>query len=116
MNTKKYTSRGMNSLKGLLAGSLIIGGVINPYSIIIQIILFLVGLAVLLDALLLFGKDTHPATTSVMALIGAILAVIFTVINYSHFYLAIVFFVTVLLYIYVSLTRESIVKEHGEKE
>jgi len=112
----KYTSRGINALRGVLAGSLIIGSVTNPYEIPIRLILFLVGLAVLLDALLLFGKNVHPATTSCMALIGAILAVIFTVIEYAHFYLAIMFFVTILLYIYIFLTRERIVKEHEEKE
>jgi uncharacterized membrane protein YhaH (DUF805 family) len=118
MNERKYTSRSSNALRGFLSGSLIIGSVINPYSIVIQIILFLVGLAILLDALLLFGRNVHPATTSCMALLGAILAVIFTVIDYAHFYIAIMFFVTVLLYIYVFLTRERIVEheEEGEKE
>ncbi|NIO23219.1 MAG: hypothetical protein GTN38_04305 [Candidatus Aenigmarchaeota archaeon] len=115
MNEKKYTTRSTNALRGFLSGSLIIGSVINPYSIVIQIILFLVGLAILLDALLLFGRNIHPATTSFMALIGAIITTIFTFINYAHFYLAIIFFVAVILYIYVFSTRERIL-EHEERE
>lgn len=116
MNERKYTSRSSNALRGFLSGSLIVGSVINPYSIVIQIVLFLIGLAMLLDSLLLFGRNVHPATTSCMALLGAILVVIFTVINYAHFYIAIMFFVTILLYIYISLTRERIVKEHEGEE
>jgi hypothetical protein len=104
--TKKHTSRGINTLKGFLSGSLIIGSVINPYSIIIQLIMFLVGVAVLMHALLLYGKNIHPATTVSMAIIGGVLSILFTFIGYAHFYMALIFFVTILLYIYISMVRK----------
>jgi uncharacterized membrane protein len=111
---EKYASRGGNALRGLLAGSLILG-VVNPYEIPVLMVLFIAGLAILLDALLLFGKNIHPATTSFMALIGAIFSVIFSVAGYAHFYLAIIFLVTALLYVQAFLAREKTVK-HEEKE
>lgn len=112
MSTRKHTSRGINVLKGFLSGSLLVGSVVNPYSIIIQLIMFLVGAAVLMHALLLYGKHTHPATTVFMAVIGGVLSILLTVTGYAHFYLALIFSITVLLYIYISLVREGVVIRH----
>lgn len=113
---KEGKSMWSNALKGFLAGSLIIGSVINPLTLPIQIILFIIGILILLDALLLYGKNTHPGTTSVISLIGAVFSILFTALNYVYFYLAIILFVSVLLYIYRLSIREKISERRGKKE
>ena len=71
--------------------------------------------AMLFDALLIYGKNHHPVTTLFMAVVGGFLSILFTIIGYAHFYLAIIVFITILLYIYVFLTREKILNEHEKK-
>ncbi len=106
MITRRHTSQGINALKGFLSGSLIIGGAINPYSLPVQAILFLIGLVMLLDAYFLYGKDNHPATTSFLALFGAVFSTAFTLLGYAAFYLAVMLFVTALVYAHFYVTRK----------
>lgn len=106
MITGKYTCRGSNALKGFLSGSLIMGSIINPYSIIVQVVLLIIGFLMLLDAILIFGKNVHPATTSAMAVTGAVVAVLFTLLGYIHLYLSVMIFLSILLYVCMFAARE----------
>ena len=88
-----------SALKGFLAGSLISGGIANPYGIGIQAGLFVIGLLVLLDTLLPSGKEMYGVTTAMTSIAGFIIALLLSWMGYSLYYLALVVIVTVLVYI-----------------
>ena len=105
---KKKGPKASNSLKGFISGSLIIGGAINPFNIVIQILLIVVGILVLMDALLMYGKNVFPATTTIAAILGAVLAVIFTLIGYSSYFLSLMMFIFVVLYLYYLAAKKGV--------
>lgn len=89
------------------------GSIINPYTIIVQIIFFLVGLLMFFDAVFIYHKNRHPATTFCVAVMGGLVSIIMTITGNANLYLVLVFLITALIYIYVSLTRRGIISRRG---
>jgi len=89
------------------------GSIINPYTIIVQIIFFLVGLLMFFDAVFIYHKNRHPATTFCVAVLGGAISIIMTFTGNAATYLVLVFLITAIIYIYVSLVRRGVIKRKG---
>ncbi len=116
MSTQKAGPKAGNSLKGFLAGSLIVGAVINPMHILFQIILVVGGILMLMDALVNYWKNVFPGTTTIMAIIGAIFSVTLTIYGYAYYYLALVIFIFIVLYLYYMVAKKGIYQKMQEKK
>lgn len=90
----------MNSLRGFLAGSLMTAGLINYFNAAGQITLFIIGLLVLIDSLMLHGRDTHIATTLFFAVMGGVVSIFLTLLYYGFVYIAVVIVAIFLLYLH----------------
>jgi hypothetical protein len=85
-------------LKGLLAGSLIVGSVINPTGFA-AVILFLIGLYVLIDTIVPYGEQPYPVLTVGFALLGSIIAFAFSAAGLGIPYLVLAVVLTLLVYL-----------------
>jgi hypothetical protein len=103
-----YKSKPMCSsvIKGFLSGSLIVGSLINPYGMPVQLFMLIVGLVMIFDALFVFGRDCRPVTTMLSCVLGAIVVSVFTIISCSGLYLAVVFALIILVYACSLLRRQ----------
>ena len=90
------------------------GSIINPYTIIVQIIFFLVGLLMFFDAVFIYHKNRHPATTLCMAVLGGLISITMTFTGNASLYLVLVFLITTLIYIYVSLVRRGVISRRRD--
>lgn len=106
---KKTTSKGVNSIRGFLAGSLMIASLINFFSIFGQIVLFFIGFLVLMDCIMLHGRDTHILTTNLFAVIGGIISIILTLYGYGLVYLTVVGVIVFLMYVYRFIIMKRVV-------
>ena len=119
---KKTTSKGVNSIRGFLAGSLIIASLINSFNIFGQIVLFIIGLLVILDCIMLHGRDTHILTTLFFAVIGGAVAILLTLFGYGIVYLTVIGVIVFLVYVYRFIIMKGVVgqpeksKEEPEME
>ncbi len=84
--------------KGFLAGSLIIGSVINTLGLA-AIILFIIGLYVVLDALFPYGEQPYPVLTVFGVVVGGIIVFVVSLVGPGNFYMISIVIVTLLVYL-----------------
>ncbi|RLB32406.1 MAG: hypothetical protein DRH12_19535 [Deltaproteobacteria bacterium] len=86
-----------SSIKGFLSGSLMVGGVVNDYGTIIQIVIFITGFLLFLDIFLTVGKELYVVVIIMSMFSGGMLTLFLSLTGYSLFYMVMVFS-AVLLY------------------
>ena len=74
-------------LKGIAGGSLIVGGLANPYGIIVQAILFLFGLLVLVDGVMVTGKGVFIVICLIAAVVFGALTLVVSMVGLGAPYL-----------------------------
>ena len=62
------------ALKGLVSGSLILGSLLNPIMLPLQIIFFIAGVAIAIDSAIPYGRPNFMATLSITFVVGLILS------------------------------------------
>lgn len=91
-------------LKGVLGGSLVVGGLANPgYGIIIQAILILFGIAILVDGVMVTGKGVFIVICLLFAVIAGAVTLVLSVTGLGTPYLIVVFLVSLLFYLWIFL-------------
>jgi hypothetical protein len=96
-----------NEIKGALAGSFLAGSLINPYGMIIQGMLFVLGFLILFDC---FFTEEHAntGTSTIMFLVGCMASIITSSYGVSPYYLLSVFVLN--LYTYHGIIKKEIGK------
>ena len=85
-------------LKGVLGGSMIVGGLANPYGPIIQGILFLFGILILIDGVMVTGKGVFVVICMIAAVISGVLTLILSATALVIPYIIIVLIIAVFVY------------------
>lgn len=85
-------------LKGILGGSLLVGGLANNYGLIIQAILVLFGFIILVDGVMVTGKGVFIVECLLFALIAGVFTLVLSATGFGTPYLILVFIISVLLY------------------
>lgn len=99
-----------------------IASLINFFNAFGQIILFIIGFLVLLDCVMLHGRDTHILTTLFFAVIGGAVAILLMLFGYGLAYLTVIFVIIFLMYVYRLIIRKGVMgqpekpKEEPEME
>jgi hypothetical protein len=91
---------GFPVVKGILCGSLVAGSLTIPYGIVFQSALFIIAAAVFLDAVFIFGRETHILSFLAAMLLGAILGVLFALAGLIGLYMLIILVVMTIVYLY----------------
>jgi len=85
-------------LKGILGGSLFVGGLANNYGLIIQAILVIFGFIILLDGVMVTGKGVFIVICLLFAIIAGAVTLVLSATGLGTAYLIVVFILSVLLY------------------
>lgn len=85
-------------LKGLVSGSLLAGGIINPFGAV-SVLLFIIGVYVFIDSVIPFGEQLYPVLTVSGFILGCIFAFVFSFASLGLAYTALVIIITILMYI-----------------
>ncbi|RLJ07851.1 MAG: hypothetical protein DRP16_02630 [Candidatus Aenigmatarchaeota archaeon] len=85
-------------VKGYISGSLIIGAVFNPYGIFIQILLFIIGLAVFFDTIFPLERMMYAVQICLSSIFGGVITLILSLTNQASVYMLFIFIATVLMY------------------
>jgi len=86
-------------LKGILGGSLFVGGLANNYGLAIQAILVLFGFITLLDGVMVTGKGVFIVICLLFAVIAGAFTLVLSAAGLVTPYLIAVFIISVLLYL-----------------
>lgn len=89
-----------------------IASLINFFNIFGQIVLFFIGLLVLVDCIMLHGRDTHILTTLFFAVIGGVVAILLTLFGYGLVYLTVVGVIVFLMYVYRFIIMKRVVGQY----
>jgi len=84
-------------LKGLLAGGLVVGGIISPFGLLIQAILFFLGVFVFIDAIIPEGQASIVASF-LSAVLGGVISLIAAVTGFSIPWIIVIVLATVVFY------------------
>jgi hypothetical protein len=85
-------------LKGVLGGSLIVGGLANPYGPIIQAIFFLFGLFILIDGVMVTGKGVFIVICLLSAVIFGVITLVLSAAGLGTPYIIIILIIAVFVY------------------
>jgi|GEM_PF-2281563 len=104
-------------LKGILGGSLFVGGLANNYGLIIQAILVLFGFIILLDGVMVTGKGVFIVICLLFAVIAGAVTLVLSATGFGTLYLIVVFILSVLLYLamYMKPMEKAIRKKPHER-
>jgi hypothetical protein len=86
-------------LKGVLGGSLFVGGLANNYGLGIQAILVLFGFIILLEGVMVTGKGVFIVICLLFAVIAGAVTLVLSMTFLGTPYLIVVFILSVLLYL-----------------
>jgi hypothetical protein len=86
-------------LKGVLGGSLLVGGLANPgYGLIIQAVLILFGFIILVDGVMVTGKGVFIVICLLFAVIAGAVTLVLSVTGLGTPYLIMAFILAIILY------------------
>ena len=86
-------------LKGVLGGSLLVGGLVNPgYGLIIQAILIIFGFIIIVDGVMVTGKGVFIVICLLFALIAGAVTLVLSVAGIGTLYLVAAFILAIILY------------------
>jgi len=102
-------------LKGVAGGSLLVGGIANPYGIIIQAMLFLAGLLILMDGVMVTGKGVFIVICLIAAVVFGALTLVISMVGLGMPWLLVMLLIAAGLH-YQTLARLYKRITHGEVE
>jgi hypothetical protein len=85
-------------LKGMTGGSLLVGGIVTGYGLLVQALLFIMGLAILVDSVMVTGKGVFIVISLLSALVFGVITLILSITQLIAAYLVIIFIIALLLY------------------
>ncbi|MEE9406288.1 MAG: hypothetical protein V3V26_02680 [Candidatus Aenigmarchaeota archaeon] len=95
------------ALKGLVAGSFILGSIINPIWFPFRIILFIAAIVIVLDSAIPYGRPNHMATLSILFILGIIMAYATWMLGYGMEWLILMVIAAILVYLYRGILRKT---------
>ncbi len=95
------------ALKGLVAGSFILGSIINPVWLPFQVILFVAAIIIVLDSAIPYGRPNHMATLSILFILGIIMAYATWMLGYGMEWLILMVIAAILVYLYRGILRKT---------
>ena len=84
--------------KGFLAGGFVIAGIINPFGLAIQAVLFALGIYLFVDGVVAFGEQPEPIYCSLSSVFGGAVSVAVFLTGFSVIYIVLMILSTILLY------------------
>lgn len=114
MNTVTYSPliRWEHALKGLLAGSLVVSGVLSPVWLGFQAVLFFMGVFIFIDSFVPNGGTSFMATI-IFTVIGGVVSLVFFMLGVVLFWAVPMVVIAVLLYLY-SFSRRRNIRNRGK--
>jgi membrane protein implicated in regulation of membrane protease activity len=105
-------------LKGVLGGSLFVGGLANNYGLVIQAILVIFGFIIILDGVMVTGKGVFIVICLLFAVIAGAVTLVLSATGFGTPYLIAVFIIAILVYMLMFLKpmRKSLKKEKPAQE
>ena len=85
-------------LKGILGGSLFVGGFVNSYGFIIQLVLVLFGFLIIFDGVMVTGKGVFIVICLISALIAGAATLVLSATGLGTPYLTAAFIIAFLVY------------------
>ncbi len=95
------------ALKGLVAGSFILGSLLNPIWLPFQIALFIAAIVIVLDSAIPYGRPNYMATLSIMFVAGIIAAYASWALGYGMEWTGLMVIVAALVYLYRGILRKT---------
>jgi hypothetical protein len=89
-----------SALNGFLSGCLLAGGLFSPLGVFVQVIFFIAGVFVLLDAFMPSGEIVYDITVFILAAVGFVTTAILSILQYEPIFLTIIALITVFSYLY----------------
>src|SRR4030042_3322846 len=89
---------GKSLLKGVLGGSLLVGGLANAWGPVIQAVLFLVGLFILVDGVMVTGKGVFIVICLIAAVVLGVFTLMLSATSLGAPYLIIIFIIAAFMY------------------
>ncbi len=102
---------GVPFIKGLLCGSLAAGSLTVPYGIPAQVALFVIAVMIFLDAVFVFGRESHILSFLAAMLLGVILEIASVLAGLTSLYMLITFVVMTIVYLYEFMSYKE--KKHA---
>jgi UDP-N-acetylmuramyl pentapeptide phosphotransferase/UDP-N-acetylglucosamine-1-phosphate transferase len=87
-------------IKGLVAGTLLVGAFSAPYGILVQVFLFIIAAAIFLDDVLSKGRPQHLLTFLIAMAIGIAIGVGFAIAQLVNISLVLAFVLMTVVYLY----------------
>ncbi len=94
----------VNGVKGLISGSVLFMSIVIPFGFLPQFILFVFGLAIFLNSVLLYDEDIHVFSTFMGMAVGILITIYMTLIHQELMWLFLMFVFTVLVYFFQGVT------------
>ena len=85
-------------LKGILGGSLLVGGLVNNFGFIIQLVLVLFGFLIIFDGVMVTGKGVFIIICLISAVIAGVATLVVSAIGLGTPYLTAAFIIAFLVY------------------
>ena len=92
-------------LKGFLSGSVMASAVFLDMGLALQAVVFVIGLVMFLDAIIMFGEETHIATVALSFLISILVTFVLYMSGLSLYYLILVAIAGGIYYVHRFLKR-----------
>lgn len=94
------------ALKGLAAGSFILGSILNDIWLPFQIVIFIAGIVITLDSAIPYGRPNYMGTLSIFFVVGLAMAYASWVYGFGREWVFVMALLAVLVYLYrAALTR-----------
>lgn len=103
-------------LKGILGGSLLVGGLSNSFGLAIQAILFIFGLFIILDGIMVSGKGVFIIICLIGAVVFGTVTLVLSVAGLGVPYMLIIFIGAVILYYEILIIPAKRVFRQGERK
>lgn len=98
---------GIPILKGFISGSLLAGAFTVPYGILIQLILFILAVAVFLDCLCIYGHALHILSFLTVGILSFFLGLGFALFGLINVYLVVTFVIMAILYLFLFMSEKA---------
>lgn len=85
-------------LKGILGGSLFVGGMVNNYGFIIQLVLVLFGFLIIFDGVMVTGRGVFIVICLISAIIAGVATLVISATGFGTPYLTAAFIIAFLMY------------------
>ena len=94
----------VNTLKGVISGSVLFMSIVLPFGLIPQLILFVFGFAIFLNCVMLYDEDIHVFSTFVGMAAGILLTIYMITVRMELLWLLLMIILTAFVYFFQGIT------------